>query len=316
MSKPSGAKKKRGHGGGHDEEHENHERWLVSYADMMTLLMVLFVVMFAMSNVDTRKFQDLAAGLADGFGAQSVTFNGKQANLDGKSADAVTLPIKAGADPELDSLASTVPDQELEQIGKEAVARAGRTKASQAAQAAAEEVQDLKEVQRQITQALAKEKLENEVTFTIDERGLIVTVVTSDIVFGGDSAVLRTGGTKIVDAIAATLRRLPNNIQVDGHTNQVRGGTADVWELSTARATAVVKRLSSHRVPTNRLAASGYADSRPLIDPADPRSVTMNRRVEIIVLSTLPPDQAALLPSAAGSPSTASTAPATESAHE
>jgi chemotaxis protein MotB len=306
-AKPAGGKKKKKRGHEEHEEHENHERWLVSYADMMTLLMVLFVVMFAMSNVDTKKFQDLAAGLADGFGAQSVTFRGQPANLDGKSDDAVALPIKAGADPELDSLASTVESKELKKVAREAVARAGRAQASQAAQAAAREVMDLREVQKQITAALAKEKLQNEVTFTIDERGLVVTVVTSDIVFGGDSAVLRPAGARIVDTIAATLRALPNNIQVDGHTNQVRGGTADVWELSTARATAVVKRLAAHKVPTRRLAASGYADTRPLIDPADPRSVTANRRVEIIVRSTLPADQAALLPSAAGAATASAT---------
>src|SRR3954468_5377249 len=74
-----------GHGGGrgsgaHEEEHENHERWLVSYADMMTLLMVLFVVMFAISQVDQKKFAALKNGLAAGFGAQSV-FDGGTGTL-------------------------------------------------------------------------------------------------------------------------------------------------------------------------------------------------------------------------------------------
>src|ERR1043165_1288030 len=66
----------RKHKGGHDEEHENHERWLVSYADMMTLLMVLFIVMFAISQVDQKKFAALKNGLAVGFGAPSVAFTG------------------------------------------------------------------------------------------------------------------------------------------------------------------------------------------------------------------------------------------------
>ena len=58
--------------GGHDEEHESHERWLITYADMLTLLMVLFIVLFAMSQVDKKKFAELAQGLASGFGAKSV----------------------------------------------------------------------------------------------------------------------------------------------------------------------------------------------------------------------------------------------------
>ena len=65
----------------HDEEHENHERWLVSYADMMTLLMVLFIVMFAISQVDQKKFAELKNGLAVGFGSPSTTFDGGQQTL-------------------------------------------------------------------------------------------------------------------------------------------------------------------------------------------------------------------------------------------
>src|ERR687886_363906 len=76
-----------GHGkgrrGGHEEEHENHERWLVSYADMMTLLMVLFIVMFAISQVDQRKFDQLKDGMAAGFGATASPFQGSQGTLSG-----------------------------------------------------------------------------------------------------------------------------------------------------------------------------------------------------------------------------------------
>src|SRR6185503_3943791 len=82
------------------EEHENHERWLVTYADMLTLLMVLFIVMFAMSAVDHRKFQALADGLAQGFGAPTVAFKGKPAPLDG---DAKTSAMSmTGAAPSLE----------------------------------------------------------------------------------------------------------------------------------------------------------------------------------------------------------------------
>ena len=71
--------KKKRHGG-NDEEHESHERWLITYADMLTLLMVLFIVLFAMSQVDKKKFAELAQGLASGFGAKSVTFNAQSSD--------------------------------------------------------------------------------------------------------------------------------------------------------------------------------------------------------------------------------------------
>jgi chemotaxis protein MotB len=123
------------------------------------------------------------------------------------------------------------------------------------------------------------------------------------VIFAGDRADLLTDGRAIVDAVAPALRPLPNRVQVDGHTNQLPVPTIiypSAWELSTARAAAVVRRLDADGVSKKRLAAAGFADTRPLLPPTDTRSVTMNRRVDIVVLSTLPPQQASLLPSAAG----------------
>src|SRR3954454_17746242 len=82
----------------HDEEHENHERWLVSYADMMTLLMVLFIVMFAISQVDQRKFAQLKTGLAVGFGEPSVAFQGQTGTLDDNGSAASPMSMSPQID--------------------------------------------------------------------------------------------------------------------------------------------------------------------------------------------------------------------------
>jgi chemotaxis protein MotB len=164
-------------------------------------------------------------------------------------------------------------------------------------------VRDLTEVEKQIDQALRRAHLRDSVRFHFDERGLVVTVVTSAVVFEGDKAELLPVGRRIVDAISPALRGLPNAIQIDGHTNQLPVPTVNYpssWELSTARASAVTRYLTAKGIGAERLAAAGYADTRPLVDPKDPRSVTMNRRVDIVVMSTLPPSQRALLPSVAG----------------
>jgi len=87
--------------GGHDEEHESHERWLITYADMLTLLMVLFIVLFAMSQVDKKKFAELAQGLASGFGAKSVTFNAQSSIMDGRGSDSSVLPMMPNVSPQL-----------------------------------------------------------------------------------------------------------------------------------------------------------------------------------------------------------------------
>jgi chemotaxis protein MotB len=165
------------------------------------------------------------------------------------------------------------------------------------------EVENLRKIQDEITAALRNAKMERDVHFTINERGLVVTVVSSDVVFAGDRADLRPGGRRILHAVAPSLARLPNDLAVDGHTNQLNVPTINypsAWELSTARASIVVRHLAAEGVQAKRLTASGYAGTRPLIDPADPRSVTMNRRVDVVVLSMLSAEQRELLPVVAG----------------
>jgi chemotaxis protein MotB len=299
-----GAKRKKGHE--EHEEHVNHERWLVSYADMLTLLFVLFVVLFSMSSIDQKKFAELAAGLSAGFGAQTVAFQGDTSTLEGSGAAAQVVEIDPGANPGDGSSGTTT----LTKAQKAAVDRAiqadSRAKASRDAQAATKEAENLKEIERKISGALAKGKLLDQVKFTIDQRGLVITVVTNEVVFEGDRAELRAGGATILDAIAPTLVKLPNNIEVDGNTNQLKSQTKyypSGWELSAARASAVVRYLTERDLAKDRMSAVGFSDTKPLIDPADPRSITMNRRVDIVVLTTLKPDQAALLPAAAGADS-------------
>jgi chemotaxis protein MotB len=280
------------------EEHENHERWLVSYADMMTLLMVLFLVLFAMSQVDVTKFTKLKSGLAAGFGAESVALDGKGTQLQSAEDPAPFAPgAKVGVP--VDPGSAELGDEELQR----AVAQADRAKASQRAQHAEAEVKRLAEVKKQLEAELAARGMLDSVKFTIDERGLVVTIVTNQVVFPGDSATLLDGGRRVLDSIGPAVAALPNKIQVDGHTNQLPTRTQSYpsgWELSSARASSVVRYLiERYHVPENRLSAAGYADTRPLYPPSDPRAVTQNRRVEVVVLSSLPADERALLPSIA-----------------
>ncbi|WIM96100.1 flagellar motor protein MotB [Actinoplanes oblitus] len=302
MSSGGGKRKKAGHE--EHEEHVNHERWLVSYADMLTLLFVLFVVLFSMSDINQKKFAQLAQGLSASFGSKSAAFTGNYAPLDGASNNAQIVQIDPGANPG-DGTSGT---EGLNQKEKAAVDRAmqaeDRKKASANAEKAAKEAEDMKAIENKISDALAAAKLLNNVKFTIDQRGLVITVVTNEVVFAGDRADLRPTGEKILSAIAPTLAKLPNNIEVDGNTNQLKAKTKyypSGWELSAARASTTVRYFTGHGIPKKRLSAVGFSDTKPLIDPKDPRSITMNRRVDVVVLTMLTADQAALLPSAAGS---------------
>jgi chemotaxis protein MotB len=281
------------------EEHENHERWLISYADMMTLLMVLFIVLFAISQVDSEKFVKLKSGLAAGFGAESVALEGRGSNVQEGAEDPEPFDPGSKVGVPIDAEAAAAQDKELQA----AIAQADRAKQSQMAQHAEAEVERLEQIQAQLTAELAAKGLADKVRFTIDERGLVVTIVTSAIVFPGDSATLLDAGRRILDSIGPTVAALPNKIQVDGHTNQLPVRTQNYpsgWELSSARAASVVRYLIEHyHMPESRMSAAGYADTRPLYPAADPQSVTMNRRVEVVVLSGLSADERALLPAVA-----------------
>jgi chemotaxis protein MotB len=317
MSAGGGGPRKRKVSHPEHEEHVNHERWLVSYADMLTLLFVLFVVLFSMSSVDQKKFAELAAGLSDGFGAQSVAFQGSAATLDGSGNATQFVPIEPGANPGDGGPGTADMSEKEKQAVQAALRSASRAKASKDAQAATKEAEDLKKIEEKITDALVAAKLRDQVTFTIDERGLVVTVVTNEVVFAGNRADLQPGGAKILDAIAPPLARLPNSIEVDGHTNQLKATTSfypSGWELSAARASTVVRYLTGHGLVKNRMRAVGFSDTKPLIDPADPRSVTMNRRVDVVVLTMLTAEQAALLPAAAGADATPHTGTTTSEA--
>jgi chemotaxis protein MotB len=287
---------RRKHGGGHDEEHENHERWLLTYADMITLLMVLFIVMFAISQVDQKKFAQLRNGLATGFGAQSVAFSGDGTTVADDQSDIVPFNLGSGI--------SGNPDRPEDKTLREAKLAADRENQQKMQQDAQKEVKNLEEVKQKILEAAQKAGLADSIRFNVDERGLVVTIITSSVVFAGDRADLLPAGQQILSAVGPALTSLPNKIEVDGHTNQLPVPTINypsAWELSTARASTVVRYLISHAdIAPARMLAAGFAGERPLYPPDDPLAPTLNRRVEIIVLSTLPPEERALLPSAAG----------------
>ncbi|MGY1808930.1 flagellar motor protein MotB [Blastococcus sp. SYSU D00669] len=280
MSSGSGGGRRRGKKH-EEEEHENHERWLVSYADMMTLLLVLFVVLFAMSQVDKEKFAALAAGLSDAFGAPvtvMTTPTPDGAVLDGLPG-AIDIASNIPPDP-------TVPDAEVDA----AAAQAALERAEQVRAEAAAAYAELAAARDRIDAALTAAGYEGAAQYEIDERGLVVHVISDGVLYDAESAALRADGIRVLNAVAPELAGLPNQLRVEGHTNSVPvtpgGPYPSNWELSTDRATAVVRHLISRGLPANEVSATGYADTRPLVPDADPAAVTVNRRVDIVVVST------------------------------
>jgi chemotaxis protein MotB len=286
-----------GHGGRRrgkkheEEEHENHERWLVSYADMMTLLLVLFVVLYAMSQVDKQKFAQLASGLSEAFGTPVSVI--PAATPEGSVLDGLPGTI--------DIASAIAPEETVEQAEVDAAAaQAALQEAQQVAAEAQAEYQDLAEVRERIEAALAAAGQAGAARFEIDERGLVVHIVADQVLFDAEQAVLRPEGRAILDAIAPTLRDLPNSLGVEGHANHLPvtpgGPWPSNWELSAYRATTVVRYMAGTGVEGNRMVANGYSDTRPLVPPSDPTAISVNRRVDVVVLSTASAEANELLP--------------------
>jgi chemotaxis protein MotB len=273
------------------EEHENHERWLVSGFDMMTLLFVLFVVLFAMSKVDEQKFAALAKGMADAFSGPIVVQ--PSPTPDGSVLDGLpgAIDIASVIPPE-----ETVPQAEVDA----AAAQAALAEAQRVAAEAKAQYDELAAARERIEAALEQAGHAGAARFEIDERGLVVHIVADQVLFDAEEAVLRPEGRQILDAIAPALRDLPNQLGIEGHANHLpvtRGGPwPSNWELSAYRATTVVRTLAGDGVPQNRMAANGYSDTRPLVPVTDPNAVTVNRRVDVVVLSTASAEANELLP--------------------
>jgi chemotaxis protein MotB len=277
------------------EEHENHERWLVSYADMITVLMALFIVLFAMSSVDTVKFQALKESLATSFG------NPITAVTTGKSP---TVGDSAATEGFLDteSTPATSPDiaQQISKAVDRTRAQDALREADRVRAAVEREARTLEKVRKAMLKVLATQKLAGSVKFRYDDRGLVVSVITDRVLFAADRAELTPVGLKVLDVIAPVLVPLPNHLLVEGHTNTVpvqpKYYPSD-WELSSARATTVVRHLiTADGLQPERMSATGFADQHPLIPGTGPVANRVNRRVEIVVASMLPPAERALLP--------------------
>ena len=254
------------------EEHVNHERWLVTYADMITLLMVLFIVLFAMGQTDLAKYKKLRESLATGFGGPD-----KMALLDG--GDGIS---EGGASP-----AGVVPSEiaakaALTTLEKRSTAwKAEKAKLDKAATALQESLKGAKN---------AHLIEDTQIKITVDSRGLIITIASDVVLFAPGSATLQAGGQRILDRLASQLAALPNQITVEGHTDNVpiSGTYPSNWELSTARASSVLRSfIERHGLPASRGSATGYADQRPIASNDTAEGRAKNRRVEIVVVASV-----------------------------
>lgn len=239
----------------YEEEHDNHERWLVSYADFITLLFAFFVVMYAISSVNEGKYRVLSDSLGSAFGKASP------------------IPLETG------EVQPTLPPPVGMLLPKPRVSEALRREREQ-----------LTGIARDILKVLSPLVNEGKVRVTQTSRGVSVEINAS-VLFAPGEAKLSGESGKALRAVAAVLKDDQHAIQVEGHTDNVPISNAlfpSNWELSAVRASSVVRLFIDSGIAEQRLTAVGYGPNRPIDSNDTPAGRARNRRVEVMILSALP----------------------------
>ncbi|MCC5948838.1 MAG: flagellar motor protein MotB [Nitriliruptoraceae bacterium] len=279
---------------------DDGQTWLTTYADAITLLMAFFVLLYAMSEIDTIKFTAFLEGLRTPFGNE---------------AGEGILPDSDGLQPEDQPRVPTSPPEaplrveDLEQAfnirldGPTTEAADGHP-SEQLQQEFADRDLDVEEVLERIErmtaahdqldqvatalgEALTEEELELYVELRREERGLVVSISSDDVLFALGSTTINELGRDVIATVADVLDGFPNPLMVEGHTDDIpldRNGYTN-WNLSTDRAVAVLQRMiEEHDLPPDRVGAVGYGEYHPLESNGSDEGRARNRRVDIVVL--------------------------------
>jgi chemotaxis protein MotB len=248
--------------GRNEDSQENHERWLVSYADFITLLFAFFVVMYAVSSVNEGKYRVLSSSIVNAFksnnspalvtSAQSIEFSALQ-NQHPNSGEPIKLIDHPGANKE-------------------------------------KKQEKMKGMAKNILNALEPLIKDGQVRVTQSSLGITVEINAS-VLFSPGQAKLAESSSLTLQAVANVIKGHEHDIRVEGHTDNVPINTESFpsnWELSSARASSVIRLFIENGVEAHRLTAIGYGENRPIESNETPEGRKRNRRVTVMILSADP----------------------------
>lgn len=252
--------------------HANHERWIVSYADFVTLLFAFFVVMFATANADRGKASTVAAAVRSALNEGQVSDVVRAlSNASGK--------VKGKQDSSaMSQVASSNAERDLTPNKEQYAARMAR--------ALLELLPSMELLEKELKPEIQKGTVE----LHMEPRGLAISFKQAAF-FDSGSAVMKHAGMPTIGKVGAALLKVPNAVRVEGHTDDIpihndRFGSN--WELSAARAIVVLDALEREfHVPRSRLAIGGYADVAPVASNDTEEGRSRNRRVDVVILSEL-----------------------------
>jgi chemotaxis protein MotB len=287
-----------------EEPHVSHERWLVSYADFITLLFAFFVVLYASSQVDKRRVGRLSMAIQVAFQELGV-FDTSNTHI--PLSDMEAIPF------------STV--QAVENVERTADL-AHVVQPMKGILAPTSAPTPLKDIQAELEKALAPEIKRHVVDIKPKKEGLVVSLREMGFYESG-SSTMRTSSVGAVDRLAKIIIPRSENLRIEGHTDNIpihNSHFPSNWELSTARSTELVRMfIVRYRMDPNRLSAAGFAEFHPVDDNDTPEGRARNRRIDIVILNpalqekspfATPPSAPAAVQSQPETPVNPSTAPA------
>lgn len=250
-----------------EAEKENAERWVLTYADLITLLAVFFLVLYAMANVDSAKFEKLAGSLASAF--QGVGIFAGQSSVKGST----------GGEGILARFTSQV-EKSVTKGGGQGMTGGGTPSKSAIKQ-------DFQYISNQIDQLVTARGLEDKISVERSAEGIVVNLA-GDLLFLTARADLRPEAFFVLDAVAELIRPLPNQLRIEGHTDSVPPVNEVYptnWHLSGARALAVLQFIEQFgKIPRERMHYTGWADLRPVGSNDTLEGRLQNRRASIVIL--------------------------------
>lgn len=243
------------------EEHENHERWIIPYADMVTLLFAFFVVLYAMSQADLEKQKIVSESVSDAF-----------------------IGNKKGGER----------TQQLDVMGIKGNPKTSRRFMVRRSLANEEIVEEIKKAMDVEGFDLVYQDEASPIQFRIDERGVVISM-SAGYLFEPGSTEIPPEFYPVIQIVAEVIKETDRLILVEGHTDDlpvVGSAFYDNWDLSALRATSMVKLLiEQFGISPKRLTASGYAQYKPLGDNSTIEGRKQNRRVDVVMLNASHPDE-------------------------
>jgi chemotaxis protein MotB len=247
------------------DDHVSHERWLVSYADFVTLLFAFFVVLYASAQIDKQRAARLSDAIDSAF--QQLGIFERDPHKPGEVDPKISLPSAVNGGQDLSRCAPS---------GQEKMG-------------AGQKQDNFNAIRSELENALSAEIARNEVALHMEADGLVVSLREAGF-FDSGSATIKPGAQAAFARVANILREHSCAVRIEGHTDNVPIHTAQFasnWELSTARATSLVKALIvQYDVPSERLSAAGYAEFHPAAGNDTAKGRQLNRRVDVVILTS------------------------------